>query len=144
MSSVVFEGYVAANIPVLSDCDDILEISDCSDCYSDAYIDGCTEISASGEYTLTYDIHESAAQECIRITARDVTFDGNGHYISAAEIVDGGPAPYRYAIRAESSGALSNVTVKNTHVQADWDIGFHFANVADGAIENNRIRGEEE
>jgi parallel beta-helix repeat protein len=142
LSSVVFEGYYDANTTCIADFDDVLEISDCSECYSDRFIDGCAEISSPGDYILTYDIHESTAQECIRITASNVTFDGNGHYISAAEIIDGGPL--RYAVRVGSSSTLSNVTVNDTYVQADWDIGIGFGNVTDGKIENNNIGGEEE
>ncbi len=137
LSSVVFEGYVDANTPLISNCDDILEISDCSECYSDKFIDDCTEIDSPGYYKLTYDIHESAAQECIKITASDVTFDGNGHYISAAEIIDG--LEDRCAICVGGSGTLSNVIVKNVSIPGDWDIGIRFSGVENGRIEGNSL-----
>ncbi len=97
----------------------------------------CMEISSPGTYTLVEDIHESAAERCIVITASNVTFDGNDHYISAAEIIDG--TQHRYAFHVADTDGLSNVVIKNVSIPGDWDTGILFSGVDYGKIENSYI-----
>ena len=139
LSSVVMEGYYDASTPCIADFDDILEISNCSECDSDKFIDGCTEISSPGYYTLISNIPNSAAQCCIKITASDVVFDGNGHLISAAEVYGVETPPDRCAVCVGSSTTLSNVTVKNIGIIRDWGSGIRFDNVTEGKIEKNNL-----
>lgn len=71
---------------------------------------GCIDIDAPGMNTQVNDIPGSVAECCINITASDVTFDGNGHYLSAAEVI--GFERSTSGVCVGGTGTLSNVTVK--------------------------------
>lgn len=71
----------------------------------------CIDIDTPGVYTLVNDIPGSVAECCINITASDVIFDGNGHYISAAEVI--GVERDTTGVCVGSNQKLSNVTTKD-------------------------------
>lgn len=98
----------------------------------------CINIDTPGVYTLVNNIPGSAAECCINITASDVTFDGNGHYISAAEVI--GVERYATGVCVGSNQTLHNVTVKNLSNVWNWDIGISFSGVENGRIANNGVR----
>jgi parallel beta-helix repeat protein len=98
----------------------------------------CININTPGVYTLVNNIPGSAAECCINITASDVTFDGNDHYISAAEVI--GVERYATGVCVGSNQTLSNVTVKNLSSVWNWDVGISFSGVDNGRIANNGVR----
>ena len=102
----------------------------------------CLEINSPGTYTLVENIANSAAECCIKITSSDVTFDGNEHYITAAEVV--GAQRYTYGICAGAAVTLTNVTVKNLSSVRNWNVGILFGNVEDGLIEDNEVYGNKD
>lgn len=76
-------------------------------------IDSCTAITRSGTYKLTQDIQGGG--NCIRIRQSNVTFDGQGHTIRAAnpQVRHGNGIDIRSPL---GGGDLSNVTVRNVNV----------------------------
>ena len=94
-------------------------------------VESCKEINTSGYYILTRDLTNCSAQDCIRITASDVVFDGNGHTIEGKGSGYGGGVSVH-----NSSKALSNVTIKNLEIE-DWKYGIILENVYNSTIENN-------
>lgn len=93
-------------------------------------IDSCTEIGVPGVYELTRDVRNSNAGTCIRITASNVTLDGNSHRIDGVSAFDSG------GIVVGTSGVRTeNVTVANATV-TDWGDGIRYRNVTGGIIEN--------
>jgi parallel beta-helix repeat protein len=98
----------------------------------------CITIDTPGVYTLVNDISGSTAECCINITASDVTFDGNGHYIQAAEVI--GVERYTTGVCVGTDQRLSNVTVKNLSNVWNWDVGISFSGVDNGCIANNGVR----
>ncbi|WP_227354340.1 right-handed parallel beta-helix repeat-containing protein [Haladaptatus salinisoli] len=95
-------------------------------------ISSCTTIDRPGQYELTRNITNSTTYACIRITASDVTLDGNGHTI------DGYPQrSVEQGIRVYSSEQqLTNVTVENLTL-ANWHTAVSFEQTADAVLRNN-------
>jgi parallel beta-helix repeat protein len=91
----------------------------------------CMKIDTPGTYTLIQDIDNSAASCCIEITASDVIFDGDNHYIDGVEGTD----TIGVCVGAET--ALTNVTVKNIANVKDWATGIRFTDVDQGTVEDN-------
>jgi len=94
-------------------------------------VSSCMEINTPGYYVLTRDLKNCTAQDCIRITASDVVFDGNSHTIDSKGSGYGGGISVH-----NSSKALSNVTIKNLEIE-DWKYGIILENVYNSTIENN-------
>lgn len=80
-------------------------------------VDSCTTIDEPGTYVLTSDIDNGGktpiSGACFRITADDVTFDGNGHTI------DGRGVSHTKGVAVVDA---KNVTVTNFEVD-DWHSG---------------------
>jgi len=96
-------------------------------------VTSCTEISESGQYRLTRDIITTIDRfDCIRITASDVTLDGNGHRIK-----------YNSSIFDSSAGVrvgsgVSNVTVHSMTIRY-FQYGVDFVNASDSEAHNLTI-----
>jgi len=74
----------------------------------------CRLIDESGHHDLTRNL--TADETCVRITASDVVFDGNGH-----RIADDGAGPVTYAVLVEPDAAVTNVTVRNLTTTGWWN-----------------------
>lgn len=101
-------------------------------------INSCTEIGTAGAYELTRNVENSNARACIRITASNVTFEGNDYRIDGVSTFDSGGI----VVGAPDTGTR-NVTVANATV-TDWGEGVRYHNVTGGTVEdvrtaNNRI-----
>jgi parallel beta-helix repeat protein len=101
-------------------------------------IDSCTTLSSPGAYELARDLENRNAGACIRITASNVTFDGNGHRIDGVGAFGSGGVIVGSLDRGIANVSVSNVTV------TDWDDGLRYLNVSRGRVEgtttaNNRI-----
>lgn len=96
-----------------------------------AEIESCTTIDQSGRYVLTEDVMNATASSCIRITASNVVFDGQGHTVDS----DG---TGRRGVYVHDNGTRStDVTVRNVAV-TDWEeAGIAFEAVDEGRITNN-------
>lgn len=85
-------------------------------------LDGCTTIDESGTYHLTADVENGGgtaiSKACFRITADDVTFDGNGHAI------DGRGVSHTKGVTVARS---ENVTLQN-FTATDWHAGVRVEN----------------
>jgi len=78
-------------------------------------ISSCTILNAPGAvYTLTQDIINSTASNCMDITSNNITLDCQGHTIDGNDVADFGVSILR------NSSEITNVTVKNCKV-TDWD-----------------------
>lgn len=98
-------------------------------------ISSCTVIDQPGSYVLTADIEDSAKRNCVRITANDVSLDGQGHTIDS----NGDGKRGIYVHNEESR--LSNVTVRDLIV-TDWqDAGAEFEGVDRGRMEHITATG---
>ncbi|ESP89457.1 hypothetical protein [Candidatus Halobonum tyrrellensis] len=93
-------------------------------------VNSCTVLDSAGAYELTGDLSSSDpdAPACIRITASDVTLDGNGHTVESGSstVVAGG------------ADSLTNVTVRDlravvTYDNTDPNVAF---DVSDGSLLN--------
>lgn len=88
-------------------------------------IDGCTNITVSGEYRLTTDITDAGHKVCMNITASHVVFKGQGN------IIDG------ISDTSNSLGILAfgveNVTIFNTTI-TDWDDNIRFTRTNNSLI----------
>jgi surface glycoprotein (TIGR04207 family) len=109
----------------------------------------CTTIEEPGTYELTGQIIASSGDDCITITASDVTLLGNGNQIvdiSDDDPTDGGSADETTsAIEVGSSGTqTTDVTVQNVQVRA-FDNGVQFNSVTNGEVTGvtaiNNVRG---
>ena len=97
-------------------------------------VDSCLRITEPGRYVLAADLENRSTDRCIRISADDVVFDGDGHR------VDG--------VGAFGSGGVlvsggTNVTVRDATV-TDWDDGIRYVGAARGTVvgttaANNRV-----
>ncbi len=97
----------------------------------------CTDISLPGSYELTADLeHEST---CIRISANDVTLDGNGHSITRLES-DETSARGLHVFGGRKD--LENVSVTNLYVDG-WPIGVDFHGVENGSLSEVQVTGNE-
>ncbi|UCF94108.1 MAG: right-handed parallel beta-helix repeat-containing protein, partial [Desulfobacterales bacterium] len=97
-------------------------------------INSCTVIAAPGTYTLTTNITDSSATNCIAITSSNVTLEGGWHQI------DGVGTSGTHGVHVYSpSGRLSNVVIRNLIVR-DWYVGIYFQNVDYGTIESSTVR----
>ena len=97
-------------------------------------IDSCTRITDPGQYVLTADLENRPADRCIRISADDVVFDGDGHTVDGVGAFGSGGVLV---------GGGSNVTVRNV-VVTDWDDGIRYIDAVRGTVErtttaNNRV-----
>lgn len=97
-------------------------------------IDGCTVIDEPGRYELTGNVTAESAEYCIRITASNVTFDGNGYTVDGVN-GESGTVGILVGARAETSlgwapaetaQGLENVTVRTVRV-VDWAAGIRLA-----------------
>lgn len=116
-------------------------------------VEDCRVIDEPGRYVLTRDIHveDRLKPYCIRITASNVTFDGNEHTIVGNYTRRKDYAEHD-ALQAESSGilvagnaTLSDVEVREVTVE-DWKYGINVTDVTDSSVvgvraRNNRFRG---
>lgn len=101
-------------------------------------IDSCTTLSSPGAYELTRNLENRNAGACIRITASNVTLDGNGHRIDGVSAFGSGGV-----IVGALDTRTQNVSVSNLTV-TDWDDGIRYLNVTRGRVEgattaNNRV-----
>lgn len=101
-------------------------------------IDSCTVLSSPGAYELSRNLENRNAGACIRITASNVTFDGNGYRIDGVSAFGSGGVIVGSLDTSTENVSVSNVTV------TDWDDGVRYLNVTRGRIEgvttaNNRI-----
>ncbi|MCX6688635.1 MAG: PEGA domain-containing protein [Methanoregula sp.] len=91
---------------------------------------GPTTITAPGYYVLQNDILNSQEPTCIKITASDVTLDGNGHIIDGMKSVDS------TGILLNPAGdTMSNVVIKNV-VLREWQSGISLSRVKGGTLED--------
>ncbi|SNQ60235.1 NosD domain-containing protein [Candidatus Methanoperedens nitratireducens] len=96
-------------------------------------IDTCTTISTPGIYTLTRNILNIKASNCIYITTDNVIFNGDGY------VIDGvGAASTNGVYVHKRLKALKNVTVKNVSLK-DWNTGIYYKNADGGKLENNNV-----
>lgn len=89
-------------------------------------VDSCRVITEPGRYELTTDLESNST--CISIAASNVTFDGNGHTISAA----GTPSEPGLVTGQE------NVTVTNVSL-VGWNQGIHLEQTRNVTIKNSRF-----
>ena len=87
-------------------------------------VNSCTTIDEAGTYELTTDVADegedpSDAQPCLRITASDVTLDGNGHTVES----------HAETILAGADGRLSNVTLRDVSARVTLPVGDTSTNV---------------
>ena len=94
-------------------------------------ISSCMVISSSGTYTLTANITDSTAANCIQITSSNVTLEGAGHTIDGI-----GTAGARGVYVYNASQRLSNVVIRQLTLTG-WNDGIVFQNVDNSTIENN-------
>jgi hypothetical protein len=93
-------------------------------------ITGPTTITAPGYYVLQNYILNSQEPICIKITASDVTLDGNGHTIDGMKSADS------TGILLNPAGdTMSNVVIKNV-VLREWQSGISLSRVKGGTLEN--------
>lgn len=93
-------------------------------------VTSCRTIEDPGRYELTRDITNGSAEACIRITADDVDFDGNGHVIDGVNATDGEGITTGTVSRLRSNVTVANVTVTN------WQFGVQYTGFESGRIEN--------
>ena len=93
-------------------------------------IDSCTVISNSGAYELTGNLENRNTGTCIRITASNVTLNGNSHRIDGIGSFGSGGV-----IVGSLDSRTENVSVSNTTV-TDWDDGVRYLNVTRGRLTN--------
>lgn len=84
-----------------------------------------TVIDQSGNYTLGADL-TCDGDFAVKITADDVTLDGQGHSIEITELASGG-------VLARS---VTNVTVTNIEISGVQHNGVYFESVSDGEVNN--------
>jgi parallel beta-helix repeat protein len=101
-------------------------------------IDACSVISDPGAYELTGNLENRDANACVRITASNVTFEGNGNRIDGVSAFGSGGV-----IVGGTDRNTTNVTVSNLTV-TDWDDGVRYLNVTGGTVDtvtsaNNRV-----
>ena len=94
-------------------------------------------IDRPGSYRLANDLDNSTAPVAIRITASDVTLNGNGHTLRGAS-APGSSGVYI----AVSSPPLSHISVYNLSVEG-WSGGIRVENVSRCTLENVRAIGNE-
>ncbi|WP_276245524.1 nitrous oxide reductase family maturation protein NosD [Haladaptatus sp. YSMS36] len=94
-------------------------------------LNSCQVISESGTYHLTQNISNEGRDACLRITASDVTVDGNGFTID-------GPAQGP-AILVTGTETLSDVSLSNLAVQRRSG-GVQLKGVSGGTVENLDLR----
>lgn len=91
-------------------------------------VDGCAVIDESGAYELAENV--SSEGTCVEITADDVTFDGQGHSVTAAADHEFGAPGIRVA-------DAENVTITDTTVRG-WEgglaAGIEFENTSGGEV----------
>jgi parallel beta-helix repeat protein len=98
-------------------------------------ISGCTDIASSGYYYLTQNLTglKSGANYCIKITAKNVTLDGNGYSLT------GSGTGYGVYISVSSVG---NVTLKNLTISG-YERGIYLSStvnstIKDSVLQNNK------
>ncbi|WP_255196434.1 right-handed parallel beta-helix repeat-containing protein [Halorarius litoreus] len=93
-------------------------------------VTSCRTIDEPGRYELTTDITNGSTDACIRITADDVVFDGNGHVIDGVNATEGSGITTPLVSRLRSNVTVANVTVTN------WQFGVEYKAFESGRIEN--------
>jgi parallel beta-helix repeat protein len=82
-------------------------------------VNACTVIDEPGTYRLTRDVGNADAGTCIRISADDVTFDGDGHRIVGVDDEESFGIDVTPEARGES---VDSVVVRDVRV-SDWGTG---------------------
>ena len=93
-------------------------------------IDSCTVLSNPGAYELTGNLGNRNARVCLRITASNVTFDGNGYRVDGVDAFGSGGVIVGSLDRGTENVSVSNLTV------TDWDDGIRYLNVTRGRVTN--------
>lgn len=101
-------------------------------------VESCTVLSRPGAYELTRNLENRNAGACIRITASNVTFDGNDHRIDGVSAFGSGGVIVGALDRSTENVSVANVTI------TDWDDGIRYLNVTQGRVDgvttaNNRV-----
>ena len=93
-------------------------------------VSSCGTIDQPGQYVLTSDLSASG-EDCLDVTASDVTLDGNGHTIAG-----GGGSAKTFGVHVDGTGSsVSNVTVEDVTL-TDWRIGLHTDESTDITVRN--------
>lgn len=95
-------------------------------------IDSCRVIDDPGRYELTQDLQvdDGLQSYCLKITASDVTLDGNGHTVEGNYTrqkdyrANDALAATSNGVLVDGNGTLSNVTVQDLTL-TDWKVGVH-------------------
>ncbi len=98
-------------------------------------ISACTTIDVSGEFSVVSDITNDTADPCLRITASNVTLDGQGNAVDGVNWTNGS----RAVLVDPAAGAGTNVTVTDLRVQR-WATGVQVG-TASGTVNDSRVEG---
>ncbi|SEN03866.1 Right handed beta helix region [Halorientalis persicus] len=94
-------------------------------------IDSCRTIEDAGRYTLVGNLSGNGSEDCIRISASDVTLDGQGNAVVGTDTDATG-----VLVEPENDDTLRNVTVTNLTTTA-WATGLAYrGGVATGTASN--------
>lgn len=101
-------------------------------------VDGCTNITSSGQYELTGDVGGNATTSCIEIRADDVVLDGNGHAVEGpgVETVDDDEVSRGIYVYRSDGVVVRNVAVSG------WSPGIR-SEGSEVAIEDAVVRDSE-
>ena len=94
-------------------------------------VDSCRTIDDAGQYTLAGNLSGNGSEDCIRISASDVTLDGQGNAVVGNDTDAAG-----VLVEPENDDTLRNVSVSNL-TTTGWATGLAYrGGVATGAVRN--------
>lgn len=104
-------------------------------------VSSCITISEPGTYELAGNVSGPADATCLRITASDVTVDGNGYTISATDGATEDPPLTTGVLVAppDTSDSLRNVSVRNVSASG-WGTGVSVQNAQEATLDDVTVR----